>query len=119
MIPKEAIEKGIEGGWETYASYWQTIDWQVIALDPSFWQALGKALGWLAKYLQTECPKCHHDVKYLNPGNFCPECGSVTVSVEHWRQYTRSTFTDYAHRFYDLILTGGDTEAFWNELLTK
>jgi hypothetical protein len=50
MIPKAAIEKAIEGGWRLPQpcehdgiKFYHTGD---TALDPSFWQALGKALGW-------------------------------------------------------------------------
>lgn len=84
MIPKEAIKKAIEGGWK----YKSGSGWTVIALDPSFWQCLGKALGWADNKL----PVLAHEPL----------------------GYTRQK---YAHRFYDLILTGGDTDAFWKELL--
>lgn len=71
MIPKRIIEKAIERGWEPavdfymeYPSQWVQADdcsmvfigqsgkifgiyeIEKIVLDPSFWQALGKALGW-------------------------------------------------------------------------
>lgn len=68
MIPKQAIKKAIEGGWEPSEfrerAYWRTrrpirplnrhqlsasITLHEIALDPTFWQALGKALGWAAQ----------------------------------------------------------------------
>lgn len=49
MIPKRAISKAIEGGWQNGPQRRAELDigWSVyekIALDPSFWQALGKAL---------------------------------------------------------------------------
>jgi hypothetical protein len=52
MIPKDAIKKAIKGGYtfggmdaaQTKTSYFSYKD--SIALDPSFWQSLGKALGW-------------------------------------------------------------------------
>lgn len=91
MIPKQAIEKAIEGGWQheikDFAEYALAtfnpsgIRWQVIALDKTFWQALGKALGWVPDYA-------------LEAG---------------WGHY--------AHMFYRLIHTGGDTEKFWADLL--
>lgn len=47
MIPKNVIEKAIEGGWaNAYA-----LDWDGHAeaiIDPLFWQSLGKALGWMS-----------------------------------------------------------------------
>lgn len=66
MIPKEAIKKAIEGGWKKEIAVHYTdftsddeevafgnpdteevITWghEQVALDPSFWQSLGKALG--------------------------------------------------------------------------
>jgi hypothetical protein len=54
MIPKCVIEKAMEGGWlerdrplspvppDVLQSM---IDWESTALDPKFWQGLGKALG--------------------------------------------------------------------------
>jgi len=85
MIPKVAIEKAIEGGWNDRLyrvdmgnrSVWTHSE--ALVLDPAFWQALGRALGW---------------------------------EEYHWK-HDRTT----QHRFYDLVLTGGDTEAYWNELL--
>lgn len=96
-IPKAAIEKAIEEGWKPDhkaqmmhlnegEGFYNTI--QVgdhIALDPTFWQALGKALG---------LSEAHGENEY-----FC----------RHW--------SHRAHEFYDLILTGGDTERFWAEIL--
>lgn len=127
MIPKQAIEKAIEGGWKpkdfegfNYSArkqeviFWKVLprekalphlipqyerilgkpphmkwSWQFerIALDPLFWQALGKALGW-------------HD-------------GYVEFAAMGFSNEWKLT----AHRFYDLILTGGDTEAYWKEIL--
>src|SRR4051794_8317136 len=96
MIPKAAIEKAIEGRWTpplplvTYPSFNKSA-----ALDPSFWQSLGKALGW-------------------GKTDYCWGCGydeGETISTDVW-------FVN-AHRFYDLILTGSDTDAFWKELLTN
>lgn len=82
MIPTEAIEKAVAGGWRptTRSSVLFGVvgDTNAAILDPTFWQSLGKALGWEAR--------------------------------DDWQQN--------AHRFYDLILTGGDTKKFWDELLT-
>ena len=126
MISKKAIEKAIEGGWKPHGiigdiqdgSYWQMhpkdkripealVSWEKFALTPSFWQALGKALGW-------------DDVsRELTPHIF-----PTGRKTEWWEVQ--------AHRFYDLILTsvGSDCNdrkcgkcghcklaAYWNELL--
>lgn len=119
MIPKQAIEKAIEEGWilrggfkahriellptaHPSIGYWfrdnttphefcERVDWEEIALDPIFWQALGKALGWY------EWPLKHRPVDLADLDFKCPLCN--------------------AHRFYDLILTEGEPEQFWKELL--
>lgn len=112
MIPKEAIEKAIEGGWKPLAVevglkwiydedgvHWYnpeetrdgsvTFGFHEIALDKTFWQSLGKALGKEG----IELTRSHEN-----------------WDTEPWWQYA-------ARRFYDLILTGGDIEKFWNEVL--
>jgi len=97
MIPREAIERAIEGGWKwtqggnTDLTSWvfdkyEGAQWQEIALDATFWQALGKALEWGVD-------------KRDEGGVYKP------------------SYRAYAEVFYDLILTKGDTEAFWRDLL--
>ncbi len=112
MIPKSAIEKAIEGGakispnWKYNKDgiYWsknQYITWEEIALDPTFWQALGKALGW--DFEELICKACGKD-----------ECG------RGWHCGTtqaKQTWINEARRFYDLILTGQPTDKFWEEIL--
>ena len=47
MKINEAIQKAIEGGWKKsfYSPHLLEI-YEVYFLDPLFWQALGKAMGW-------------------------------------------------------------------------
>lgn len=85
MIPKNAKDKAFDGGWLPFATKSYLPGWQAIALDQTFWQCLGKALGWE-----------HEDT--IKP-----------MSEERWIRYAR--------HFYDLILTGGNIQAFWNDLL--
>lgn len=105
-IPKEAIEKAIEGGWKpskfrerfmyntSYKRFSQSktssaaISSHEIALDPTFWQALGESLGWKE--------------------------WTTTMLV-----YDELTWFHYAHKFTDLILQGKDTDEFWKELLVN
>lgn len=107
-IPKEAIEKAIEGGYlggASFAKYressqriiYEEEDYALpkltktipeIALDPDFWSSLGKSLGWTV----------------------CDVQGCIQGKCDHGWMY-------YAKSFYDLILTGGDTKSFWQELL--
>lgn len=54
-----------------------------MALDPLFWQALGKALGW-----KERTKTIHYQTWYL-----------------------------YAKEYFHLLLTGGDTEQFFKDLL--
>lgn len=85
MIPKAALEKAIEGGWKYKSSDRYSREeaiavlmtlWEGTALDSSFWQALGRALGW------------NEDDSIMQARHFCY-----------------------------LVLTGGDTGKFWDELL--
>lgn len=114
MIPKEAIEKAIEGGWhldtpniarfanDKGVQLYETDGLKTyvameaeIALDPSFLQALGKALGW-----EKETHAFVH--------------GREDVTTIGGR-----TWLIRAFQFYEIVLTGGDTEKFWEELLGK
>jgi hypothetical protein len=61
---------------------------EVHVLNPLFWQALGKALGWSEE---------------TNPA-----AGNPKLWYGDWKQK--------AHQYLDLLLTGGDTEKFWKEL---
>lgn len=125
MIPKQVIEKAIEGGWSilgltgqmTFSWSWRInpfhpeqeimvvqddigephdLDYYQTVLDPTFWQALGKALGW--KEVETEWRHANSNTSEV-----------YSFSNERW--------ANEAHSFYDLILTRGDTETYWNELL--
>lgn len=94
-IPKEAIAKAKEGGWDDYETmngFVVSADEEpnIAALDPLFWQALGKSLGW---------PK--HE----------PTKDSSSVGITEWHHFAMS--------FYNLILTNGDTDKFWTDLLAN
>lgn len=136
MIPKQAIEKAIDGGWKkddlercTIAFYepkgcnggscyiidftynspetgerkglkYHFTQWQ-IALDPTFWQALGKALKFDQPIWKCGNARCDNE--------FCEYAG--------WKNLAPDTIYGEVHKFLDLILTGGDTEKFWEEIL--
>lgn len=127
MIPKQAIEKAIEGGWKnagyemcdncggsggvypdatcyscSATGYTKDIseDWLEasgfdIALDKTFWQALGKALKWGEHWTV----RTYGDEKDYMRRDI----------IETWRYWA-----DY---YLDIVLTGGDTEKFWVDLL--
>ncbi len=123
MIPTQAIEKAIAGGWkqgrefdlkfvghgfieeiiervlsDDDLTHREKISLEEIALDPTFWQTLGKALGW-----EDDGGK-NHDPQWTVEYN---------VDVEH----ITAKWLNWQMEFNYLILTGGDTEAFWKELL--
>lgn len=108
-IPKEVIELAISGGWEplgadthsrfkwrpetsiyrfwykellTEGEWFADFSKAEIALDPTFWKALGKSLGW-------STPEKPNDVR---------------------------DWLGRAHDFYEFILRGKDTTAFWAEI---
>lgn len=43
---KEAVEKGGYNGDPSLPAWSQKLPWKDVFLDPSFWQALGRAWGW-------------------------------------------------------------------------
>ncbi len=95
-IPKEVIDKAKEGGWKPSGldlykvGNVDAINKYRVVLSPEFWIALGKALN--------------KNESYLSPLYGCDD-----VEGDWW--------WGIAMRFYDLILTGGDTDAFWQEIL--
>lgn len=100
MIPKEAIEKAIEGGWNTRgfdSNEWGGVIMHdaacEITLDPLFWQSLGNALD---KELAA---------KYAAQGTY------ISFTKWDWRKYA-STFCDF-------IFEGRETQVFWDCLLGK
>ena len=113
MIPRNIILLAIEGGWRLAPYYkGKTLtqedikriadyfvdrnntgalkSWQETALDPLFWQALGRALGW------------HHDYHVVYGQKV------YEGHIGEWKSK--------AHEFYDLILTNGDITKFWQEI---
>lgn len=46
MTIEQAIEKAIEGGWDTEGDVKRVNHPTYIVCDPAFWQSLGKAMGW-------------------------------------------------------------------------
>ncbi len=142
MIPKTAIDKAIEGGWnmggiatahtvkhqgdriyfengkskngtsKMYTSY----SLSTIALDPTFWQALGKSLGW--KYGNVcECGGSISDCIINSKRVIGYKYQCFGICGKFYEGINRHEWDMNAHRFYDLILTGGDTEKFWEEIL--
>jgi hypothetical protein len=122
MIPKKAIEKAIEGGYGEYGTVWwdevlgpviplrdggNAVGWMHAALDPEFWQSLGKALVW-GDCICKGCGKAYPE--YVN-GCVVPHSGERSVRADpHYLHHTGI--------FIRLVLTEGDTQKFWDELLS-
>ena len=157
MIPNEAMFKAIEGGWKVphvetpdelpaaLRFYGHGTEWRKIALDSSFWQGLGNALGWRKKvdvYELGKKIKRLRTARGLHQAELGKELGYSAMGISHFENGQRNlnmvtveklarffqeepykflTWTDEsitnAHRFYDLILTGNDTTKFWHVLL--
>jgi len=76
-----------------------------VVLMPLFWQALGKALGWKDVF------------KNKKSMGLMEMCGHPYCPTEGNCKYQKPERSKYAHQYFDLLLTGGDTEKFWKELL--
>jgi hypothetical protein len=71
-------------------------------LDPSFWQSLGKALGWWGKI----CRLCGEQWSFNYEMNFCTskEANLLPAVMYHW------------HRFIDHLAAEKTAEDFFAEL---
>ncbi len=77
---EKAIKLAIKGGYSLGIA--DIFDYQIVLLDPEFWKALGKGLGW-----------------------------SENLKDKDW--------IGVALDFFELKLTGGDENSFWEELLKE
>jgi hypothetical protein len=146
VIPKEAIERAIEKGWKPagkectgtvidagYSKTFVATEGAIegaryfllnpeIALDPSFWQCLGKVLGWHEnKQIKVNRPRAPKDVRRHmidveeNYG-LIVKMNDREIVFEPYQRGKRS-WNEHARTFYDVALTGGDIKRFWDELL--
>lgn len=87
---EKVIQKAIEGGWVAKCCFKPEKNWHWykgdIFLDPLFWQALGKAMGW----------------------------GKKMVSDKGVRM--RDTSNYYWHHFIDHLASGENADDFFKEL---
>jgi hypothetical protein len=74
-----------------------------IFLDPSFWQALGKARRW---------DKRKGDKRGVPAGNICYEYNDEMNSCEEYREWWKENM----HRFIDHLAEGKDAESFFSSL---
>lgn len=129
-IPTEIIEKAIEGGWyrsfgktpklqmkDTYFQIWEgrTVllrrSYHTLALDPTFWQALGHALNWgrHMNWCRWESSNCEYKATHF----FCPH------SEHECNCHSSITWQIRAESFFHRLMVGMPTEAFWAEILTS
>lgn len=80
--------------------------WQaVIFLDPLFWQALGKGLGWGEK----ACMECGFNGRF---DDYHGDCGICTGKAYAGWQF-------HWHCFIDSLAEGKNPEGFFKELIEK
>jgi len=104
MTIKEAIKKAIQAGWDRRNSFGDIVsDLQVNAvvidgvfLSPSFWQSLGKALGW-------------EEVGYRP--HLKRENGIIYVGITEYEMWKSEW-----HRFIDHLAAGQTPESFFKTL---
>jgi hypothetical protein len=102
--------------------------------DPLFWQALGRALGWDSNTGSSySCCFSQEGLKVFSKQKVGIIVGE-SKDKECWRvQWLGNSSKEVysknyilvkdwlyqAHQYFDLLLTGGDTEKFWKELLNQ
>lgn len=102
---KNAIEKAIEGGYEGLTQKdldTKNYQWDFPAnvfLDPLFWQALGKALGW------------EEDYEYTSYGYSIKPGDSATLEIRG------PGWIHNMHRFLDALIAGQTPDSFFDALL--
>lgn len=85
---QELIECAIEGGWRKDYEIHNFSEYEVVQ-DPVFWQAVGKARGWV----EAEIENC--------PDHFCFRC-------LEWRRH--------AMEYFETKLTNGSMEEYFKSL---
>lgn len=139
---KDAIQKAIEGGWkEGSLSSSEALEFglrynSTALLDPSFWQALGKALGWPDSSYQT----CRLQKPYYsNKKDYIGRIGLIVGESDNKKmwyvvwdnnkiryRYPKTYVTNLGasrnweavwHRFIDHLAEGKDAKSFFKELL--
>jgi len=118
---KQAIKLAIEGGWDSSydvigekGTVVKTINKSMsnsdIFLDPSFWQSLGKSLGWERKQCFSYLGKDDEPIVVIKTGRH--ECNKYCGTYGGIPLY-------HQHRFIDHLAEGKDPELFFKELLAN
>ena len=113
-----AIKKAIEGGWNDRLYRVDTGNDKVwthhssLLLDPLFWQALGKSMGWKTYTWTSWKGWDDHSIEYptddqsYNPPSENAYCQRHITPILHW------------HRFIDHLASGQSADSFFEELLS-
>lgn len=110
QIPENIIKLAIEGGYDkgvagvngqTREQYLVGYS-QHLVLEPAFWQALGKAKGWNHK-----CTDCYIG----EPHEWCKSGSHLEKD-----KYENCAWFDCANKFFNLLMTNGDTSKFWDDI---
>ncbi len=120
---KNAIKRAIEGGYKVgdemsepteHGSFWakhhngrisDLIIWQETCFNPFFWQALGKAEGWVGGPMQIQNVKDNG-------------IGSNPRYTAQTHTEMRPSWKKVWHNFIDHLAEGGNIDDFFNKLLT-
>lgn len=125
---EQAIKKAIEGGYKMLWDKGLRSAYPFAAfIDPLFWQALGKALGWGIKKIDNKkkCPECGGLGMTATPDGEQHDCfncgnrGKITIQVDQkvGRDGYINAWQSYWHDFIDHLAEGKDADSFFNELL--
>lgn len=123
---KKAIQLSIEGGYKDNGLF-EAGYLDRIFLTPSFWQSLGKALGWGQKLYRTEtgeewgkriCLHCDYDCSYqpskltgCNHVHYPEACSVCSKKGTTWQEYW--------HNFIDHLASGKSPSSFFESILTE
>jgi len=122
-----AIQKAISNGWrkdlvqqyeDLACSHTKPLERIIdvpkekIFIDPAFWQALGKAMGWGILY----CERCNQKAIPVREKESDPEywkdcCPKKKLSYGQSSLY-------HQHRFIDHLAEGKDAESFFEKLIS-
>lgn len=124
---KLAIEKGgydkpyikvVNDGLYTFGDKFHKNELEnLCVLDPLFWQALGKALGWYRKPNKNtyrdgaKVTHCGVEGKSHNAHWYCPRCEKYEWDTDFYPMWLF-----FALQYTETLLRSGDTEKFWSDL---
>lgn len=115
MKIEEAIKKAIEGGWEygrgeitSLPGFGDLFVNEKMVIDPQFWKALGKAMGWGNS-------KPHIWFESRKSGRMCQSCGLATETKKECNRMTNDWLYQW-HKFIDHLAEGKSIETYFETL---